>query len=92
MQHALGEARASSDAVFIEALAEDWPKELYARLGFETLGERHLFLRAPHPLSRLRIRTPRLELRLATVAELRELCGVARAGIHDTGFMPFGNA
>ena len=92
VQHALGEARASSDVVFIEALADDWPKELYTRLGFETIAERHLFLRAPHPLSRLRVRTPRLELRLATVAELRELYEVARGGIHDPDVMPFGNA
>lgn len=89
VQHALDEARASSQVVFIEALADDWPKELYARLGFETLGERHLFLRPPHPLSRLRIRTPSLELRLPTVAELHELYEVARSGIHDPGFMPF---
>jgi RimJ/RimL family protein N-acetyltransferase/ribosomal protein S18 acetylase RimI-like enzyme len=92
VQHALDEAVAANKVVFIEALADDWPKELYARLGFETLAERHLFLRPPHPLSRLRIRTPRLELRLATVAELRELYRMARAGIHDPGFMPFGDA
>jgi len=92
VQRALDEARTSNDVVFIEALADDWPKELYARLGFETLTERHLFLRPPHPLSRLRLRTPRLELRLGTVAELRELYQVAQAGIHDPGFMPFGNA
>ena len=34
-------------------------------------------------MTRLRIRTPRLELRLATVAELRELYRVAEAGVHD---------
>ena len=43
----------------------------------------------PHPLTRLRLRTPRLELRLATVIELRQLYQVAAAGIHDPGFMPF---
>jgi RimJ/RimL family protein N-acetyltransferase/predicted GNAT family acetyltransferase len=89
VQRALDEARAANELVFIEALADDWPKELYARLGFETIGERHLFLRPPHPLSRLRLRTPRLELRLATVAELRELYRVVESGIHDPGFMPF---
>jgi len=92
VQHALDEGRAAHDVVFIEALADDWPKDLYAKLGFETIDERHLFLRAPHPLARLRIRTPRLELRLATIAELRELERVAEAGIHDPAFMPFGVA
>jgi len=92
VQRALDEARTTNDVVFIEALADDWPKELYARLGFETVAERHLFLRPPHPLSRLRLRTPRLELRLATVAELRELYRVAEDGIHDPDFMPFGIA
>ena len=92
VQRALDEGRAASELVFIEALADDWPKELYARMGFETVAERHLFLRPPHPLSRLRIRTPRLELRLATVAELRRLYEVAAAGIHDPDFMPFGLA
>jgi RimJ/RimL family protein N-acetyltransferase len=92
VQRALDEARAASDVVFIEALADDWPRELYARLGFDVIAERHLFLRPPHPLSRLRLRTPRLELRLATVAELRELYRVAEDGIHDPDFMPFGVA
>lgn len=89
VQRALDEARSANDVVFIEALADDWPKELYARMGFETVAERHLFLRPPHPLSRLRLRTPRLELRLATIAELRELYRVVEAGIHDPDFMPF---
>src|SRR5262249_45369001 len=43
----------------------------------------------PHPLTRLKLRTPRLELRLATVAELRRLFDVAAAGIHDPAIMPF---
>ena len=81
VQHALDEARANHDLVFLEALADDWPKALYAKLGFEIIGERHLFLHAPTPLARLRVRTPRLELRLATTAELRELELVAEAGI-----------
>jgi RimJ/RimL family protein N-acetyltransferase len=89
VQRALDEALGTNEVVFIEALADDWPKELYARMGFEMLTERHLFLRPPHPLSRLRVRTPRLELRLATVSELRELYLVARAGIHPQDFMPF---
>jgi RimJ/RimL family protein N-acetyltransferase len=92
VQHALDQARASHDLVFVEALADDWPKELYEKLGFETVDERHFFLLAPHPLTRLRMRTPRLELRLATTAELRELELVAEAGIHDPDFMPFGIA
>jgi RimJ/RimL family protein N-acetyltransferase/predicted GNAT family acetyltransferase len=92
VQRALDDARTANSVVFVEALADDWPKELYARMGFETVAERHLFLRPPHPLSRLRLRTPRLELRLATIAELRELYRVAEAGIHDPSFMPFGIA
>jgi RimJ/RimL family protein N-acetyltransferase/predicted GNAT family acetyltransferase len=91
VQRALEEARAGANVVFIEALDDDWPKELYARMGFQQVAERHLFLRPPHPLSRLRLHTPRLELRLATLAELRELYRVAEAGIHEPDFMPFGN-
>lgn len=37
----------------------------------------------------LRIDTPRLELRLATEAELRKLFRVAEQGVHDPSFMPF---
>jgi len=79
VQRALEEAKATCDLVFLEALADDWPKDLYFKLGFRAVDERQLFLRAAHPLARLRIRTPRLELRLATVAELRALARVARA-------------
>jgi RimJ/RimL family protein N-acetyltransferase/ribosomal protein S18 acetylase RimI-like enzyme len=89
VQKALDEARASHTIVFIEALANDWPKELYERLGFDVLDVRHLFLRPPPPLARLRITTPRLVLRLGTTAELRELAEVARQGIHDPAAMPF---
>jgi RimJ/RimL family protein N-acetyltransferase/ribosomal protein S18 acetylase RimI-like enzyme len=89
VQKALEEARIAHEIVFIEALADDWPKDLYERLGFDALDERHLFLRPPPRLSRLRVRTPRLELRLATPAELRQLAEVARNGIHDPHEMPF---
>ena len=41
------------------------------------------------PLFGLRIRTPRLELRLPTDPDLFELVAVARAGIHEPGQMPF---
>ena len=50
---------------YLEALAEDWPRQLYAKLGFDVVGERHFNTLFPHPLTRLRVRTPRLELRLA---------------------------
>jgi RimJ/RimL family protein N-acetyltransferase/GNAT superfamily N-acetyltransferase len=86
---AMAEGLAGAGTLFIEALADDWPKDLYARLGFDVLDERHLFLRPPPALSRIRVRTPRLELRLATVAELRELAHVAKQGIHDPQEMPF---
>ncbi|MDP8905134.1 MAG: GNAT family N-acetyltransferase [Chloroflexota bacterium] len=42
------------------------------------------------PLFGLRIRTPRLELRLPTDPDLFELVAVARAGIHPPEEMPFG--
>ena len=35
------------------------------------------------PLFDLRLRTPRLELRVPTDDDLEELCGVARRGLHD---------
>jgi ribosomal protein S18 acetylase RimI-like enzyme len=44
---ALAEAReAGAEFVFLVADAEDWPKDWYARLGFETAG-RYVKLRAP---------------------------------------------
>jgi RimJ/RimL family protein N-acetyltransferase len=41
------------------------------------------------PLYGLRLRTPRLELRLPTHDELVELRELARAGVHPSGEMPF---
>jgi RimJ/RimL family protein N-acetyltransferase/predicted GNAT family acetyltransferase len=92
VQHALDEARSSHEVVFLEALADDWPHELYTKLGFDVVGERHFNTLFPHPLTRLRVRSPRLELRLGTRAELRELAELARRGIHDPERMPFGVA
>jgi len=89
VQHALEEARREHDVVFLEALADDWPRELYGKLGFRVVDRRDFYTRLPHPVTRLRLRTPRLELRRATVAELRELYLVAEAGIHDPAEMPF---
>jgi RimJ/RimL family protein N-acetyltransferase/predicted GNAT family acetyltransferase len=89
VQHALDEASREHDLVFLEALADDWPRHLYAKLGFDVVDERRLFTRYPHPLTQLRLSTPRLELRLATRAELRELAEVARRGIHRRQEMPF---
>ena len=89
VQHAVDTASATHDVVYLEALAEDWPRELYERLGFDVVGERHFNTLFPSPLTRLRVRTPRLELRLGTDAELRELGRVAIRGIHDPGVMPF---
>ena len=89
VQRALEVAGEDCGLVFLEALADDWPRELYRKLGFKAVDERQLFLRTAHPLTRLRVRTPRLELRLATMAELRELAGVAARGIHEPDFMPF---
>ena len=89
VQRALDEARATHDLVYLEALEDDWPRELYAKLGFVEIDRSHHHLRAPHPLTALRITTPRLELRLATVAELRALYRVAEEGVHDPARMPF---
>jgi RimJ/RimL family protein N-acetyltransferase/ribosomal protein S18 acetylase RimI-like enzyme len=86
---AVDEARRGHDLVFLEALEDDWPRLLYAKLGFDVVGKRHFFTRFPHPLTRLRVRTPRLELRLATDAELDALARVALAGIHPPDEMPF---
>lgn len=45
---AVAEAHAAGhDLVFLVSDAEDWPKELYARLGFEPLGCTWSFLRSP---------------------------------------------
>jgi GNAT superfamily N-acetyltransferase len=45
---AVEEARsAGHELVFLNADAEDWPKELYARLGFEQIGATWGFLRTP---------------------------------------------
>jgi RimJ/RimL family protein N-acetyltransferase len=44
------------------------------------------------PIWQIRLRTPRLELRLPTVDELEELYRVAEAGIHPPEAMPFGVA
>jgi RimJ/RimL family protein N-acetyltransferase len=41
------------------------------------------------PLLGLRLRTPRLELRLPTAAEIDELADVARRGVHPPDLMPF---
>jgi len=41
------------------------------------------------PLFDLRLRTPRLELRLPSDADLVELAGLAAGGIHDPAQMPF---
>lgn len=45
---ALAEARAGGhDLVFLVAFADDWPHELYAKLGFDTIGHFYSFLRVP---------------------------------------------
>lgn len=41
------------------------------------------------PPARIRVVTPRLELRLPTEPELVELCEVAARGVHDPSQMPF---
>ena len=39
--------KAGAEMVFIEADADDWPKQLYERLGFEHVGAYRGFLKAP---------------------------------------------
>jgi RimJ/RimL family protein N-acetyltransferase len=89
VQQALDEGLRVGDLVYLEALADDWPRELYAKLGFTVVGRRDVYTRLPGPLTRIRLRTPRLELRVPTRAEARRLFAVAEAGIHDPGVMPF---
>ena len=89
VQHALDVAIRDHETVFLEALADDWPRELYAKLGFRVVDRRDFYSRLPQPSTRVRLRTPRLELRRATIAELRELYRVAEAGVHDPSEMPF---
>lgn len=47
VQAALGEGRRAADIVFLEALADDWPRELYAKLGFVPAGRRDFYTRLP---------------------------------------------
>jgi ribosomal protein S18 acetylase RimI-like enzyme len=89
VQHALDEGLRAGALVYLEALADDWPRELYAKLGFTVVGHRDVYTRLPGPLTRLRLRTPRLELRLANRAEARQLFRVAEAGIRRPDVMPF---
>jgi RimJ/RimL family protein N-acetyltransferase/predicted GNAT family acetyltransferase len=89
VQHALDEGLRAGALVYLEALADDWPRELYAKLGFTVVDRRDVYTRLPGPLTRLRLRTPRLELRVPTRAEARRLFAVAEAGIHDPDVMPF---
>ncbi|HSP72849.1 MAG TPA: GNAT family N-acetyltransferase [Gaiellaceae bacterium] len=77
------------DRVYIVAEAADWPACWYERLGFEPVGSIWDFLRTPDALRALRLRTPRLELRLPTDEELRELAELARLGIHPPERTPF---
>lgn len=43
VQHALEEGLAAAKVVFLEALADDWPRELYGRLGFVAAGRRDFY-------------------------------------------------
>lgn len=88
---AAAEARsAGADLVFLDALQDDWPRELYSKLGFEIVGESYLFSLYPGPAASLTLRTPRLELRLPTDAEVLRLAqGIEEHGIHPPDEMPF---
>jgi RimJ/RimL family protein N-acetyltransferase/N-acetylglutamate synthase-like GNAT family acetyltransferase len=88
---AAGEARsAGADLVFLDALRDDWPRELYSKLGFEVVGESYLFSLYPSPAASLNLRTPRLELRLPTDAEVLRLAhAIEEHGIHPREEMPF---
>jgi ribosomal protein S18 acetylase RimI-like enzyme len=43
---------AGSDLVFLVAADDEWPKELYGRLGFEVVGRTWSFLRSPVQIAR----------------------------------------
>src|SRR5207249_2284686 len=81
------------ELVFLLADEDDWPKELYGKLGFRTVGRIFDFIRAKSlddaRLRAIRLRTPRLELRVPTSDEVDELFEIARAGIHPPEEMPF---
>jgi predicted GNAT family acetyltransferase len=48
VRHAAEEASASgAELVFLHALDDDWPKDLYARLGFDPIGHVWSFVRPP---------------------------------------------
>jgi GNAT superfamily N-acetyltransferase len=47
VQRALDEARRDHDLVWLEAVEDDWPRELYAKLGFEVVDRRHLYTLIP---------------------------------------------
>jgi len=38
---------AGAELVFLQAEEDDWPKELYRRLGFDVIGATHVFIRPP---------------------------------------------
>jgi RimJ/RimL family protein N-acetyltransferase/predicted GNAT family acetyltransferase len=88
---AVAEARgAGADLVFLDALRDDWPRDLYAKLGFEIVGESYLFALYPGPAEALTLHTPRLELRLPTDAEVLRLAhAIEQHGIHPREEMPF---
>jgi GNAT superfamily N-acetyltransferase len=49
VQSARDEALRTHGVVFLEALEHDWPRELYAKLGFDVVDARHHFLLPPGP-------------------------------------------
>ena len=53
VMRAVDEALATGhDFVFLTADEDDWPKELYLRLGFATIGRKWMFTRRPAPAGR----------------------------------------
>jgi predicted GNAT family acetyltransferase len=47
VMRAVEEARRDHDFVFLVADSRDWPKELYRRLGFDSLGEKYAYTLSP---------------------------------------------
>ena len=45
-------AREGADLVFLHAEADSWPRQLYAKLGFDPIGHVWTFLRSPVPIDR----------------------------------------
>jgi hypothetical protein len=49
---AIAASRAENEVTFIVADADDWPRLLYEKLGFSSVGNLHALRRKPQPPAR----------------------------------------